>query len=481
MLLLLNDRLRRIPGVELSMPRLDGIVRYHWVQTQMLQRDTIELLGEFRAAGLDTLLLKGAALNATIYEEGLRPMADIDLVVPRDQVDACLTLLDQLEWRPRFACHEVARQVIHATHLTGKNGRDVDLHWDIFHARYLTDSQIESIWNASHTIEVGGEPTRVLCPIDQLVHICEHGVRYETTPPFRWLADTYRIVQKYGDELDWERGAQMAKEYGLLLQVRHTLEYLERHLQLDLPQGWHVFRSVTPSLSHRAAYRIVTRRQPGVHSFVRSLPNNMLAYRRFRKASGKLGLGEFHCLMNDLVTSPAPYFRHFAKLSLVATGARLRQHVGEALDRWAGRCRKLISMATVEEERLEGVYDVESCDGELFRWTYPQVTIRVSIEPGEYTAELQLLPVRDWGQESMEFLFNRCKITIASATSKLIRFNVTPEMFIDHHEQRLVLRCSSLKTTGDPRQLGFPLRHIQFEKLESDSTTSVINRTSKAA
>lgn len=50
-------------------------------------------------AGLEPLVIKGAALAARYPAPGLRPMDDVDLVMPRDRVDAALAVLRGAGWR----------------------------------------------------------------------------------------------------------------------------------------------------------------------------------------------------------------------------------------------------------------------------------------------------------------------------------------------------------------------------------------------
>lgn len=53
--------------------------------------------------GIDTPLLKGAALATGTYRDGHRPINGLDLPVQRDQADAAITSLVAAGWTPRFA------------------------------------------------------------------------------------------------------------------------------------------------------------------------------------------------------------------------------------------------------------------------------------------------------------------------------------------------------------------------------------------
>jgi hypothetical protein len=169
-LVLLHNRLRRLKRPLPDMARLAGIARFEWARTQVLKRKAIELLRILNGAGIDTIMLKGMALNATVYTECNRPMSDIDIVIRRHSIDASLNLLERHGWRPRFSRHRDMPAISHATHLANAENHNLDLHWDFFHERFLNEEQLDAFWTASCPIELGGQPTRVLCPADQLLH-----------------------------------------------------------------------------------------------------------------------------------------------------------------------------------------------------------------------------------------------------------------------------------------------------------------------
>jgi hypothetical protein len=463
LLVVLHGRLSRISRSLPDMRRLTGIARYYWVRTQISHRVTVGLLQAMGRAGLDSMLLKGAALNATVYGGRGRAMSDIDLAVRRSDIDASLELLDGHGWRPRFRRHQDMRHVSHATHLVNGNGQDLDLHWDVFHDRFLADEQMEAIWEASRVIEVGGLATRILCPADQLLHICAHGARYDAAPPFRWLADACLVVRTLGADLDWARCARLARQHGLVLPVRQTLSYLERHLDLELPGDAALLERERVSLKGRFAQRLAARRPFGVHPFVQTLPANVFAYARLRRGRRGIGLGKFLCLVNDLEMSPAAALGYFARLSVVAAVTRWKNALRAAMERMKGRQLHVMTMASAGPDELEGAYPAECHRARAYRWTYPRTTIRLTLQPADYAVELNLVPARAWQWESLKVVLNRSVVTCGEAGTGAIRFRLSKDMFVDHREQRLVLQCEPWDAArNDPRQLGLPLVDARF-------------------
>ena len=63
--------------------RIKGTYRLTWTRNHLLLREVAPVMRSLRAAGIPTMVLKGAALTALQYRDpGVRSMADIDLLVP---------------------------------------------------------------------------------------------------------------------------------------------------------------------------------------------------------------------------------------------------------------------------------------------------------------------------------------------------------------------------------------------------------------
>jgi len=69
------------------MGMLRGIYRKAWSKNQTLFHEMAKVVEYLQHAGIKTMLLKGASLSLLYYKNnGARPMADIDLLVPYKQV-----------------------------------------------------------------------------------------------------------------------------------------------------------------------------------------------------------------------------------------------------------------------------------------------------------------------------------------------------------------------------------------------------------
>jgi hypothetical protein len=74
------------PGVRESLRRVHAETAAH---NTLLFRDLADVLYHLATAGVEVILIKGAALSKEVYgNDALRPMADLDLLIPASSVDS---------------------------------------------------------------------------------------------------------------------------------------------------------------------------------------------------------------------------------------------------------------------------------------------------------------------------------------------------------------------------------------------------------
>lgn len=218
---------------EQDLGRLKGAYRAAWFRNQLLFKRAAEVLAALGEAGIPTVALKGLALALAHYgDAGVRPMDDIDVLVPPDEFERALGVLGELGWTPEPDLRpEVGERSIHGLHLAGRDGRNLDLH------RYALErlSTDGPFWDASVGLEVMGVPTRTLCPTDQLLHVLAHGGRWQPVTPLRWLADAVVIERTAGGGIDWERLVAEAARRRVTARLAAALEHLVAALGFPVP------------------------------------------------------------------------------------------------------------------------------------------------------------------------------------------------------------------------------------------------------
>lgn len=472
LLLLLHDRLRRLGLTSKDQGRLAGVARYYWVQTELRQRQAIAILQLFENAQIPTLLLKGAALNATVYRTGFRAMNDLDVAVRREDAPRAVQLLNEADAAPPKIVSDESFRFGHGTNFSLADGTEIDLHWDFFHSRSLSPDQQQTLWDASLPVKIGPASSQVLCPADQLLHTCEHGVRYNETPPFRWLADAFQIIRAAGSDLDWLRLAAQARECNAVLQVSRSLQWLNENLDLPIPdEALADLDESKMSLADRLEYRVAGQRGlAGQHTFWQTFPEHAFAwYREGRPGS----LAKYHCLQHNISQNYGGRWWEFTKLGVLQTASRVKAAVPSI-----GKVRRFV-VSTLPDDEIIGCHEVERSGHRTFRWTSGESSLVVTLPPGQYDVDVHVFPWRDWGSDlaselRVDFNRNGCLVTPVGNRNRVLRFSIQRDMFGSTPQQRLTFRCGSFRDVpeDEKRHLGLPLKAVCFRPRKSGGTES---------
>lgn len=220
-----------------SMYKYKGVYDQTWYGNHILFFTVASLLRSFHDAGIETMIIKGAALTVFYYRDySLRPMNDFDVLIHTEQVLPAIHLLQKLGWTPvDFSPTEEYISVSFSHGFRYGNGQEVDLHWHLLSQCRETDSD-EDFWEEAVVAKFHDIPTHVLIPTDQLFHSCIHGAKWNYSPPrFRWVADAAIILNTAQSEIDWNRLIAQARKRRLVLPLRETLKYLHNVLDAPIP------------------------------------------------------------------------------------------------------------------------------------------------------------------------------------------------------------------------------------------------------
>ncbi len=194
-----------------------------WIRNQFLLGHVTPALNALHAEGIQTLLLKGAALALTTYERpGLRPFGDVDVLVRPDAAAAARACLERCGWAPFRRLAPSVLAGLHGLGYTNAHGVDLDLHWHALAECSGPDVDHE-FWNRAVPLQWSGAGTHVLSPADQLLHVCTHGGRFTPIPTAHWIADATTILQRAGDSIAWDTFISEARARRLTYQLRRAL------------------------------------------------------------------------------------------------------------------------------------------------------------------------------------------------------------------------------------------------------------------
>jgi Uncharacterised nucleotidyltransferase len=227
---------RLFPLVWWNLQRLEagGIeinsLKPHYWSSWAASQAHVEVAGEaaaaFQAAGIPTLLLSGVALGAHHYKRPeLRPMRDVDLLVPDAFAAEARRRLISAGWRPIENLPDSAFGFVHELGFQDRLGRLLDLHWRALHES-PAPSIDDGLWARAETVEIGGAAARILGPADQLLHACVHGLRWAETPAIHWVADVMAILESAASRLDWEVLIAETRVRHVVMQARRALQHV---------------------------------------------------------------------------------------------------------------------------------------------------------------------------------------------------------------------------------------------------------------
>ncbi len=218
------------------MERLKGVYRYYLYKNEILMHRIGILLAAFEKAGIETMVLKGAALIQLYYREsGLRPMLDADILVHAHQAEQAMEVLAALQWKPlRYLQPTMRIPIVHSTPFEDEAQRQVDLHWHLFWECFNAKDD-NDYWEGAVTIKIGDVQTLALSPTDQLLHTCWHGARWNEVPPIRWVADAMVILGASAAEIEWSSLFKKALRHRIILPVKDSLEYLKKKFDVPVP------------------------------------------------------------------------------------------------------------------------------------------------------------------------------------------------------------------------------------------------------
>jgi hypothetical protein len=230
--------------------KLQGLYLRHRELNRVRMGVLREVLSVYDAAGIRALVLKGAALAHLVYPEpGLRPMSDLDILVPAADLWRAQSLLSELGFDAPLPFDQTLphRHLVAATLETEGLPVHVEIHHrllsDYFDSaiaqlRAATGIKVRSVRDASAAKELDG-PTVPLYPFalagltaytlgheDTLWYLCQHLVSHVNvweSGRLIWVADIVSFAERFSPEVDWE---QIRRQHPAVLDTLSLLHFM---------------------------------------------------------------------------------------------------------------------------------------------------------------------------------------------------------------------------------------------------------------
>ncbi len=219
-------------------PRVLGIRKFLWVQSQICLQQGLTGLAALAQADIPTLVFKGAAriaLDASTAQERL--IRDVDVLVPLGRELAAFQMLERAGWEIvdepwQLRLRKLAPVAGHHAWSLRKGKAEIDLHHFSNHLNRLKGDD-NGLWARSQALTWRGVPTRVPCTTDALLIALVHGVRWSMDNAADWTIDAGALIDS--DEVDWQIFLEEARLRCVQVIVCAGLRYLREALGKHIP------------------------------------------------------------------------------------------------------------------------------------------------------------------------------------------------------------------------------------------------------
>ena len=217
-------------------------------QNSLIFEELEKVLDTFRKAGIQVIVLKGAALAEKIYGNlALRPMTDVDLLVKKENLFSLDDQMKILGYRPSdVSINDIDFSSTYLTTLdyrsASSNSPSFHIHWHFVNSSvpnesYIRNIKIEDIWRDAEKTRIADVETLVMVPHHLLIHLSEHALRVtHSLSKLGLLYDISESVNSYKERLDWERLIKDSLKFDLSQMVYINLYFASRFLETKIPE-----------------------------------------------------------------------------------------------------------------------------------------------------------------------------------------------------------------------------------------------------
>jgi len=208
-----------------------------------------KILRSLKAADVPVIVLKGACLAEAVYGNiALRSMGDVDLLVKNEDMLKTVQVLGALGYSAGYDFQVENEGPVdqHLPSMQGPKKLSIEVHWTIFaftHFDAPDEKEIVKIWERAQPLVVEGTPCLMLAPEDLLLHLCVHISRQHLFHMrLRGFWDLRKVVEYYGNSINWDVIQQRACHWRVDRAVRLTIFLAGQWVGLELPdcvkQAW---------------------------------------------------------------------------------------------------------------------------------------------------------------------------------------------------------------------------------------------------
>lgn len=228
------------PGAEIA-PRLKGIQKFLYAQTQICLSGCMGALQALAEAGIPLMLIKGAARVAADGRTARqRLVRDLDLLVPFPDRTRAFATIWEAGWRFKangkwqLPWHRMDATANHHAWALSNDTAEIDLHHFSNSLNRSTDDD-DGLWQRSVETQWRGLQIRLPDASDGLVLGIVHGLRWSRECNADWLIDVASCLDS--GRVDWDLVVSEAARRQVQALLLTGLRYLRDALCRDIPDA----------------------------------------------------------------------------------------------------------------------------------------------------------------------------------------------------------------------------------------------------
>jgi len=246
------------------------------IKNQLIFKELEILARLFQGAGISIVVLKGVCLALTVYPDmGLRPMGDLDLLLPKEKLGDAVEIAKALGYQiamPEASAglrdlfnHEICLQKSGAHPIT------LELHHSLVAGKTFSYAvPVDWFWEQTESLKPVSSETHfenllMLTPEAQVLYAAGHAMLQHggNNTPLRFFFDIDCLIRHYEERLDWDLLLSQAKsfEWGSALDafLTQTIAYF------DTPVPERVRASLSESFDRHRGLVALKQTHPATH------------------------------------------------------------------------------------------------------------------------------------------------------------------------------------------------------------------------
>ncbi len=219
-----------------------------WAQNQKILDELSTITRLFHEKGIPVVVLKGACFALTTYPDiGLRPMGDLDVLVPASRLAEAVEIAGSLGYADTTPEASPGLDDLLSHHACLQKSGPVSVTLEI-HNSLVADKTfayavpVDWFWEQTELL-VGTSKDRfenllMLTPTAQLLYAASHAMLQHGghNSPLRWYYDLDQLIRRSNDRIDWDLLLSQAQKFEWSSALREALSQTYNYFGTPIPE-----------------------------------------------------------------------------------------------------------------------------------------------------------------------------------------------------------------------------------------------------